>query len=203
MVVAMFITNITPDKDGIRGGILEGKTAMDLMLPNPSYPSLTQQEAEFAQDDSYFWQSYVQDKQLYSTANLLAVPEGFIDWQTFGSSEIKPIRELVGGIPHIYVEPSFSEQAKSLDNKIVKIYGYVFPLKEENGMVKEFLIGALPQSCAFHYHVDPNYYLEGKIDDGKQGFEFTFEPMKMQGRLKLHQKHQFSTIYELTEVTLL
>ena len=45
------------------------------------------------------WQSYVQDKQLYSTANLLAVPEGFIDWQTFGSSEIKPIRELNEGSP--------------------------------------------------------------------------------------------------------
>ena len=52
----------------------------------------------------------------------------------------------------------------------MKIYGYVFPLKEENGVVKEFLMGHY-QSCAFHYHVDPNYYLEGKIDDGKQGFE--------------------------------
>lgn len=89
-----------------------------------------------------------------------------------------------------YVTGEVSPELKSLDNKTVKIPGFMVPLEDDQKSVKEFLLVPTPQACI---HVPPppsNQMVYVKMNSS--GTKVAYGPIWIYGKLKLTaKKHMY------------
>ena len=75
--------------------------------------------------------------------------------------------------------PVFTKEIKELDQRQVKLYGFMMPLDQAKKQ-KRFLLSAYPPHCSFCLTGGPESLVEVLADPP---IEFTFEPVVISGRL--------------------
>lgn len=130
----------------------------------------------------------------------IEVPEGYISWESFATTkEVESCREQEDDNIFIdcEIKPEYSDEILALDGKEIKVIGYMFPLTQGDNQT-EFLLGPYPQSCPYHYHVGPSEIIEVH---SPKGIEFSYEPVKLEGRFSAEFNSEFGVFYYLKDAT--
>ena len=77
--------------------------------------------------------------------------------------------------------PVFTREIRALDQKDVKLYGFMMPL-DQTAKQKRFLLASFPPHCAFCLPGGPESMVEVLAD---KPIEFTYEPILVGGRLSV------------------
>ena len=78
-------------------------------------------------------------------------------------------------------------ELKKHDGTIVSVPGFVIPLEDNDEAVSEFLLVPYPMACIHMPTPPPNQIVHVKMDRGKKiKFDF-YEPLWIQGRLKIQR----------------
>jgi hypothetical protein len=77
--------------------------------------------------------------------------------------------------------PVFTKEIQSLDQRDVKLYGFMMPL-DQSRMQKRFLLASFPPHCSFCMPGGPESMVEVVAD---KGIEFTYEPIVVAGRMSV------------------
>lgn len=82
---------------------------------------------------------------------------------------------------------------KKLDGTVVRVPGFVIPLEDSDRAVSEFLLVPFPMACIHVPAPPPNQIVHVKMDKGKKiPFDF-YEPVWLQGRLKIQRTENMYT----------
>jgi len=131
-----------------------------------------------------------------SLFDALEVPQGYITWQKFATTkEVEVCKKDDEGYDHCEIKPEYSDKVLALNGKKIKLMGYMFPLMQGDNQ-KEFLLGAYPQSCPFHYHVGPSQIVEVH---SPKGVKFSYEPVKIEGNFTAEYNSEFGVFYYLKD----
>ena len=94
--------------------------------------------------------------------------------------------------------PQFSDAVLALDQKTVKVQGFILPL-ETGAKISHFLLSAIPQSCPFHVHVGG---AESLIEiRTTKPVAFTWDGVKLTGKLSVLKNDPEGVLYRLTDAT--
>jgi hypothetical protein len=122
----------------------------------------------------------IADDQLMSYMPKDPLPPGTIPWQLL--RQVKLVEGKQKGAKAALMLPEFSAQIKELDNKEVKIYGFVLPLSTSQKQ-KHFLISPLPSHCPFCVDQGPDSMVEVIA---KNPLDYSpWEPIVISGKLEL------------------
>lgn len=122
----------------------------------------------------------IQDEQLFSFIGKDPLPPGTIPWQLL--RQVKLVDAKQKGAKAAAMLPEFSPQLRALDNREVKIYGFVLPLSTSLKQ-KHFLISPLPSHCPFCVDQGPDSMVEVVA---KNPVEYSqWEPIVISGKLEL------------------
>ncbi len=105
-------------------------------------------------------------------------------------------RELQSAQLHYVGErllPRFPAEISALDRKTVRLIGFMMPL-EASMKVRHFLLTGNPPSCFFHVPGGPAGAVEVRLE---QGIEPTWDPMVVEGKLRLVRESDNGVIYQL------
>ena len=92
--------------------------------------------------------------------------------------------------------PQFSDAVLALDQKTVKVQGFMLPL-ETGAKVRHFLLSAIPQSCPFHVHIGG---AESLIEvRTTQPMAFTWDGVILAGKLSVLKDDPEGVLYRLTD----
>ncbi len=120
----------------------------------------------------------IPDDQLYSYIGKDPLPPGTIQWQLL--RQVKLVEETKAG--KTTSRPEFSKEIKELDQREVKVYGFVLPLSTTVKQ-KHFLLSPLPTHCPFCVSQGPDSMIEVVA---KVPIEFSqWEPIVVSGKLEL------------------
>lgn len=122
----------------------------------------------------------------YYSAVVLPEKEGIVPWRTL--SEVKT--EQVG----IRMINQFSGAILALDQKDVKLQGFVVPLQVGDRQVR-FLLSAVPPSCPFCMPAGPDALVEVVA---KKPVKYGVEPIVMTGRFAVLKDDDGGLFYRLT-----
>lgn len=82
---------------------------------------------------------------------------------------------------------------KKYDGAVVRVPGFVIPLEDSDRAVSEFLLVPFPMACIHVPAPPPNQIVHVKMDKGRKiPFDF-YEPVWMQGRLKIQRTENMYT----------
>ena len=122
----------------------------------------------------------ITDEQLLSYIGKDPLPPGTIGWQLL--RQVKLVDAKQKGAKAAAMRPEFSPQIKELDNKEVKVYGFVLPLSTSQKQT-HFLISPLPSHCPFCVNQGPDSMIEVVA---KNPVDYSpWEPIVMRGKLEL------------------
>lgn len=94
--------------------------------------------------------------------------------------------------------PQFSDAVLALDQKAVKVQGFILPL-ETGAKISLFLLSAIPQSCPFHVHVGG---AESLIEIRTTNpMAFTWDGVILTGKLSVLKNDPEGVLYRLTDAT--
>jgi hypothetical protein len=110
-----------------------------------------------------------------------------VSWKLFAQVELVRQKDR-------YV-PQFSSNVAALDNKQVKVQGFMMPLQTGDKQT-HFVLSAMPQTCAFCMPGGPEQLVEVKA---RQAVKYTFEPVVVTGRLAVLKDDPTGVFYRLTE----
>ena len=120
----------------------------------------------------------IPDDQLLSYLGKDPLPAGTIAWQLL--RQVTLVEEKRNGKTTLH--PEFSAQVRALDQKQVKVYGFVLPLSTSLKQ-KHFLISPLPTHCPFCVSQGPDSMIEVVA---KEPVEYSnWDPIIVAGRLEL------------------
>lgn len=91
--------------------------------------------------------------------------------------------------------PQFSDNVEQLDQKKVKIQGFMMPL-EMGERQSHFILSAMPQTCSFCMPGGPEQLVEVKA---AKPVKYTFEPVVLTGKLAVLKNDPTGVYYRLTE----
>ena len=91
--------------------------------------------------------------------------------------------------------PQFGKDVAALDQKQVKVQGFMMPLQVGDKQ-SHFVLTAMPQSCAFCLPGGPESMVEVK---SKTPVKYTFEPMVLTGKLAILKDDPTGVFYRLTD----
>lgn len=92
--------------------------------------------------------------------------------------------------------PQFSDAVLALDQKMVKVQGFMLPL-EAGAKVSHFLLSAIPQSCPFHLHVGG---AESVVEvRTAKPMAFTWDGVILTGKLSVLKSDPEGVLYRLTD----
>lgn len=115
--------------------------------------------------------------------------KGVVSWDTLAKvRQIKTKDRIL---------PEFSREITELNNKEVKVQGYMMPL-EPGEKQKHFLISLTPQSCNFCLPAGPEGVVEVK---SKTPVKYTFDPVIVSGRMTVLKDDPMGLYYRLTDAT--
>ena len=91
--------------------------------------------------------------------------------------------------------PQFSSGVAALDNKEVKVQGFMMPL-EMGDKQTHFILSAMPVSCAFCMPGGPEQLVEVRT---KKPVKYTFDPVVLTGKLAVLKDDPTGVFYRLTD----
>jgi len=91
--------------------------------------------------------------------------------------------------------PQFAAAVSALDQKEVKVQGFMMPLQMGDKQ-SHFVLTAMPQSCAFCMPGGPESMVEVK---SKTPVKYTFEPVVLTGKLAILKDDPTGVFYRLTD----
>ena len=91
--------------------------------------------------------------------------------------------------------PQFAKDVSALDQKEVKLQGFMMPL-EVGDKQSHFVLTAMPQSCAFCLPGGPESMVEVK---SKTPLKYTFDAVVVTGKLTVLKDDPTGIFYRLTE----
>ncbi|HEX6155494.1 MAG TPA: DUF3299 domain-containing protein [Burkholderiales bacterium] len=91
--------------------------------------------------------------------------------------------------------PQFAKDVSALDQKEVKVQGFMMPLQVGDKQ-SHFVLTAMPQSCSFCLPGGPESMVEVK---SKTPVKYTFEPVVLTGKLAILKDDPTGVFYRLTE----
>jgi len=91
--------------------------------------------------------------------------------------------------------PQFAKDVAALDQKQVKVQGFIMPLQMGDKQ-SHFVLTAMPQTCAFCVPGGPETMVEVK---SKSPVKYTFEPVVLTGKLSILKDDPTGVFYRLTD----
>jgi hypothetical protein len=91
--------------------------------------------------------------------------------------------------------PQFAKDVAALDQKQVKVQGFMMPLQTGDKQT-HFVLTAMPQTCSFCLPGGPESMVEVK---SKSAVKYTFEPVVLTGKLAILKDDPTGVFYRLTE----
>ena len=91
--------------------------------------------------------------------------------------------------------PQFAKDVAALDQKEVKVQGFMMPLQVGDKQ-SHFVLTAMPQSCSFCLPGGPESMVEVK---SKTPVKYTFEPVILTGKLAILKDDPTGVFYRLTD----
>jgi hypothetical protein len=91
--------------------------------------------------------------------------------------------------------PQFAKDVTALDQKEVKVQGFMMPLQVGDKQ-SHFVLTAMPQTCAFCLPGGPESMVEVK---SKAPVKYTFEPVVLSGKLTVLKDDPTGVFYRLTD----
>ena len=110
-----------------------------------------------------------------------------VSWKTFSQVELVKQKDR-------YV-PQFAKEVAALDQKEVKVQGFMMPL-EVGDKQSHFVLSAMPQTCAFCLPGGPESMVEVK---SKTPVKYTFEALVLSGKLTVLKDDPTGIFYRLTD----
>ena len=112
-----------------------------------------------------------------------------VSWKTLSQVELVKQKDR-------YV-PQFAKDVAALDQKQVKVQGFMMPL-EVGDKQSHFVLTAMPQTCAFCLPGGPESMVEVK---SKTPVKYTFEPVVLTGKLAILKDDPTGVFYRLVDAT--
>ena len=119
----------------------------------------------------------------------LAERNDVVSWKLFAQVELVKQKDR-------YV-PQFAKDVAALDQKQVKVQGFMMPL-EVGDKQSHFVLTAMPQTCAFCLPGGPESMVEVK---SKTPVKYTFEPVVLTGKLAILKDDPTGVFYRLVDAT--
>jgi uncharacterized protein len=122
-------------------------------------------------------------------------------------SPFKPLQELDGVVSWTVLSavtlrkeakalvPVFPGNVQSLNDKVVKIQGFMMPL-EPGDRQRHFLLSAVPTSCNFCVPAGPEGLIEIR---SRTPVKYTLEPVLVQGRLAVLPQDPYGLYYRIVD----
>jgi hypothetical protein len=110
-----------------------------------------------------------------------------VSWKTLSQVELVKQKDR-------YV-PQFAKDVSALDQKEVKVQGFMMPLQVGDKQ-SHFVLTAMPQSCAFCLPGGPESMVEVK---SKAPVKYTFEAVVLTGKLAILKDDPTGVFYRLTD----
>ena len=110
-----------------------------------------------------------------------------LSWKTLAQVELVKQKDR-------YV-PKFAAPVASLDQKEVKVQGFMLPLQTGDKQT-HFVLAAMPQTCAFCMPGGPESMVEVKT---KKPVKYTFEPVVVSGKLSVLKEDPTGIFYRIAE----
>jgi len=110
-----------------------------------------------------------------------------VSWKTLSQVELVKQKDR-------YV-PQFAKDVSALDQKEVKVQGFMMPLQVGDKQ-SHFVLTAMPQSCAFCLPGGPESMVEVK---SKAPVKYTFEALVLTGKLAILKDDPTGVFYRLTD----
>ena len=110
-----------------------------------------------------------------------------LSWKTLAEVELVKMKDR-------YV-PQFAQSVASLDQKEVKLQGFMMPLQVGDKQ-SHFVLTAMPQTCAFCLPGGPESMVEVKT---KSPVKYTFDAVVLSGRLTVLKDDPTGIFYRLTD----
>ena len=110
-----------------------------------------------------------------------------VSWKTFAQVELVKQKDR-------YV-PQFAKEVAALDQKEVKVQGFMMPL-EVGDKQSHFVLSAMPQTCAFCLPGGPESMVEVK---SKTPVKYTFDALVLTGKLTVLKDDPTGIFYRLTD----
>ena len=110
-----------------------------------------------------------------------------VSWKVFSQVELVKQKDR-------YV-PKFAPAVAALDNKDVKVQGFMMPLQMGDKQ-SHFVLTAMPQTCSFCMPGGPETMVEVKT---KAPVKYTFEPLVLSGKLAVLKDDPTGVFYRLTD----
>lgn len=103
---------------------------------------------------------------------VMAAPAGTVPWELLQQAKTVQKADRRFG-------PQYTAEIRALDQKSVRIYGFMLPLDQSREQ-KRFLLASFPPHCPFCMPGGPESMVEVIAD---KPVEFTYEPVTISGRL--------------------
>lgn len=108
-----------------------------------------------------------------------------VSWKLLSQVELVKMKDR-------YV-PQFSNNVWALDNKDVKVQGFMMPLQVGERQT-HFVLTAMPQTCAFCMPGGPENMVEVKT---KKPVKYTFDPVTVTGKLTVLKEDPTGVFYRI------
>jgi len=149
------------------------KTQPFLLAAALAFPALAQHEAPPGMDPSQF--------------KPLVERKDVVSWQTFAQVEIVKMKDR-------YV-PQFAQTVAALDQKEVKVQGFMMPLQVGDKQ-SHFVLSALPVTCSFCMPGGPEALVEVKT---RQPVKYSFDAVIVSGKLSVLKDDPTGVFYRITD----
>ena len=120
-------------------------------------------------------------------SQLLPDMQGVVSWKTL--SQVEPVKQ--GG----KMVPQFSRDIMGLDNKDVRVQGFIIPL-DMGDKQAHFLLSAVPPHCPFCLPAGPDAIVEVHA---KKPLAYGFEPIVVAGRFAVLKDDPAGVLYRMTD----
>jgi len=110
-----------------------------------------------------------------------------LSWRLLSQVELVKLKDR-------YV-PQFSSGIAALDQKVVKVQGFMMPL-ETGEKQTHFVLAAMPQTCAFCLPGGPEQMVEVKAS---KAVKYTFEPIVVSGKLTVLKDDPTGVFYRIVD----
>lgn len=119
--------------------------------------------------------------------NTLTERKDLVPWRLLAQVELVKMKDRYA--------PQFSANVVALDNKEVKMQGFVLPLQMGEKQT-HFVLSRMPLSCPYCLPGGPETLVEV---NSKQPVKFSFEPVVLSGRLEVLKDDPAGLFYRLND----
>jgi hypothetical protein len=120
-------------------------------------------------------------------ATLLPERAGVVSWRTL--AQVTPVKQGDRMVPE------FSKDIQTLDQREVKVQGFIIPL-DMGDRQKRFLLSAVPPHCPFCMPAGPDAIVEVIA---KTPVKYSLEPIVVSGKFALVKDDATGVLYRLTD----